>query len=198
MTTPSAYQNRINNLRNLAKKLAFSPAGAMPPMDPAMMGGAGAPPMDPSMMGGAGAPPPIDPAMMGGAPMDPTMMGGAGAPPMDPAMTSGGMPADPSMAQGDPAAMSQGPDMMELMDMVQAIGYMLTQICKKLEIPIGQQDQKDDAEAAMLNDEEKAALDAQQAEDDAQGGVLSDQAEEELAAANPGYIQDKLNQFQQA
>ena len=68
-----------------------------PPMDPAMAGGA--PPMDPAMMGGA---PPMDPAMMGGAPpMDPAMMGGA--PPMAPPM-GGAPPMDPAMMGGAPPA----------------------------------------------------------------------------------------------
>ena len=204
MTTPSAYQNRINNLRNLARKLAFSPAGAMPPMDPSMMGGAGAPPMDPAMMGGAPMDPsmaggaPMDPAMMGGAPMDPAMMGGA---PMDPSM-AGGAPMDPAMMQGDPAAMGgeqqQAPEMMELMDMVQAMGYMLTQICKKLDININPDEQKQQAEDAMLNSDDQAALDAQQADDAEQNQALSDQAQDELDQGQPGYIQDTLNQFEQA
>ena len=62
----------------------------MPPMDPAMMGGA--PPMDPAMMGGA---PPMDPAM-GGMPMDPSM---GGMPPMDPA--AGGMPPEGGPPPGE-------------------------------------------------------------------------------------------------
>ena len=76
----------------------------MPPMDPAMMGGA--PPMDPAMMGGA---PPMDPAMMGGGmppgpPMDPGMVG---APPIDPA-AAGLPPAAPP--PGDPAAGGAPPE----------------------------------------------------------------------------------------
>lgn len=71
-----------------AIKKAFVPpmskdAGAMPPMDPSMMGGAAPapagmpmgpaadgslPPMDPSMMGGEGAMPPAAPAMEGAQP----------------------------------------------------------------------------------------------------------------------------------
>ena len=82
------------------------PGGGAPPMDPAMMGGAppGGPPMDPSMMGGA---PP------GGPPMDPSMMGGA--PPMDPAMMGGAPPmgpppmGPPAAPPGDPAAAAAPP-----------------------------------------------------------------------------------------
>lgn len=194
--TPSAYSNRIKNLRNLAQKLAFSPAGAMPPMDPAMMGGMppqGAP-MDPAMMGGM--PPqgaPMDPAMMGGmppqgAPMDPAMMGGM--PPqgatMDPAMM-GGVP---------PEGGAQSPEMTQLLDMVQAMGYLLTKICKKLDISITPEDQQADAEKAMLNPDEQAELDAQQAYDNDMKGALSDQAEEEVMTDKPGYLQDTIGQFQ--
>jgi len=67
-----------------------------PPMDPAMMGGA--PPMDP-MMGGA---PPMDPMMGGAPPMGPP----PGAPPMDPMMGGappmGPPPMDPAMMGGAP------------------------------------------------------------------------------------------------
>ena len=62
-----------------AKEAQDPAAGGMPPMDPAVMGGApaGAPPMDPAAMGGM----PMDPAAMGGMPpMDP-MMGGLPPPP---------------------------------------------------------------------------------------------------------------------
>ena len=61
------------------KMFRMANGGMMPPIDPAMMAGAGAP-MPPAMMAGAGAPMP--PAMMAGAgaPMDPAMMAGAGAP----------------------------------------------------------------------------------------------------------------------
>ena len=92
----------LKNLE-LTEKEAFvpMPGGAPPaappgpPMDPAMMGGAPPMPTGPAM-GGM----PADPAMMGGAPpmpMDPAM---AGAMPMDPAM--GGMPTDPAMAGAMP------------------------------------------------------------------------------------------------
>ena len=65
-------------------KQAFVPAmpkeaGAMPPMDPAMMQGGAMPPaaapMDPSMAGGAM--PPMDPAMMPPPPPPPPAEGGA-------------------------------------------------------------------------------------------------------------------------
>lgn len=71
------FQNYIKQQKQeLLKKLAFVPAkaaaAAPAPMDPSMMGGM--PPMDPAMAGGAM--PPMDPSMMGGMPMDPSMMGG--------------------------------------------------------------------------------------------------------------------------
>jgi hypothetical protein len=84
------------------RKEAFTePGGAMPPMDPAAMGGMpqgmpadpaamGGMPMDPAMMGAVPPGMPMDPAAMGGMPMDPAMMGGMppGAPPVDPMMAN--------------------------------------------------------------------------------------------------------------
>lgn len=197
---PTEYSKRIENLRLLANKLAFSPAGAMPPMDPAMMGGQPMPPMDPAMMGGQ---PPMDPAMMAGQPpMDPAMMGGAAPmPPMDPAMA--GAPMDPAMmgAPMDPAmtgAAPSDPATMELMDMIQGIGYMLVQICKRLDIPLNKEEQEANAENAMLGDDQQALLNAEQAEQDAQDQVLSDQADAAVTENDPGYLQDTLNRFNQA
>lgn len=197
---PIEYSKRIENLRSLASKLAFSPAGAMPPMDPTMMGGqppmdpammAGQAPMDPAMMGGAV--PPMDPAMMGGQPpMDPAMM--AAQPPMDPAMMGGQPPMDPAMMGGAPS----DPTTMELMDMVQGIGYMLVQICKRLDIPLNKEEQEANAENAMLGDDQQALLNAEQAEQDAQDQVLSDQADAAVTENDPGYLQDTLNRFNQA
>ena len=61
-------------------------------------------------------PPPMDPAMAGGAPpMDPAMAGGM--PPMDPAMGGGAPPMDPAMGGGDPA----GDPMSEMMMALQEI-----------------------------------------------------------------------------
>ena len=70
-----------------------------------MMTQAQAAPMDPAMAGGM---PPVDPAMAGGAPMDPAMAGGM--PPVDPAMAGGMPPVDPAMAgmpPMDPAMLEQ-------------------------------------------------------------------------------------------
>ena len=98
--------NTFAEARALLEKRSFVPMPAgqapMPPMDPTSMDAYGSPPVDPAMMGGAPGGAPMDPAMMGGAPMDPAMMGGA---PMAPAMMGGapsGMPMDPSMMGGEP------------------------------------------------------------------------------------------------
>lgn len=104
-------------------------------------------------------------------------------PPMDPAM-AGGAPTDPAMA--------------ELMDMVQAIGFMVSKLCAKLDIPLSPEDAKQNAEEAMLQEDKQAELDAQQAADDETQAVLSPQAEESLAQAQPGYLQDTLNSFNNA
>lgn len=94
--------------RDMQKSAVVPPA---PPMDPAMMGAAGAaPPADPAAMGGA---PPMDPAMMGGAPpMDPAMAGGAPVPP-DPAAGAVPPPTAPAVpgAPAAPAAAAAPPKM---------------------------------------------------------------------------------------
>ena len=65
-------------IMNVLQKLAYVPLTpaaqeAMPPQ------GGGMPPMDPAMAGGAGAPPmPMDPSMGSGMPMPPPQQGGAG------------------------------------------------------------------------------------------------------------------------
>jgi hypothetical protein len=88
----------LNRVMGLAGKEAYAPPGAaMPPMDPAMMGG-GMPP----------APQGMPPAPQG-MPMDPMA---AGAPPGMPGMPGGGPPPDPSMVGAlppDPAAAGMGP-----------------------------------------------------------------------------------------
>jgi hypothetical protein len=128
-------------LRKLQKE------AAVPPMDPAAMGGM---PMDPAMMGGmppGGAPmppPPMDPAMAGGgAPVDPATglpidpatgmpIDPATGQPIDPAMLQammggmdpaamGGMPMDPAMAGGMPPAGPEGAPVMLAMEDLQAI-----------------------------------------------------------------------------
>lgn len=191
-------QARFQQIKNkLTSKLAFAPAGSMPPMDPAMAGGAppmdpamagGAPPMDPAMMAGGGAPmPPMDPAMAGGVPpMDPAMMGGA--PPMDPAMMGGAPPVDPASmgAMPDPAAAQDPMQMMQsLVDKVDKLTDVVQKLVKKLDgggadalVP------EKDAEAVQkLDDEHEAAEDP-----------VSDQAKEELEKPDEGqsFIQKQL------
>ena len=106
-------------------KQAFVPAmpkeaGAMPPMDPAMMQGGGMmpppAPMDPSMAGGAM---PMDPAMMGGAPADPSMM--------PPPPTDGGAAPTPP-PEGDPNA-----DLQEVMQVVSQMAEGMDKIESKQE-----------------------------------------------------------------
>jgi hypothetical protein len=111
----SSFNHKL--LQEVLQKVAYvppgPPAGAAPPMDPAMMAGGGAPmpPMDPAMMGGGAPMPPMDPSMMGGAPpMDPAMMGGM--PPMDPSMMGGAPPPmDPSMVGMFPPEGGEAPPM---------------------------------------------------------------------------------------
>lgn len=110
-----SLKDLILEAKNIKK--AFVPAmpkeaGAMPPMDPSMMGGApagGMPPMDPSMMGGApaGGMPPMDPGMMPPPP-----------PPADPSM-SGGMP------EGAPVPPPEGGDSSaDLQELMQVVSQM--------------------------------------------------------------------------
>jgi len=105
---PALFKLAMESLTQSLEKSSFVPmnpgmptAPTQPPLDPAAAAGA-APPMDPAMMGGAGGAPPMDPAMM-----DPAMMGGAGgATPMDPAMMGGaGGQMDPAMLEGLAAQM---------------------------------------------------------------------------------------------
>ena len=108
-------------------KQAFVPAmpkeaGAMPPMDPAMMQGGGMPPAAP-----------MDPSMMGGAPMDPSMAGGA-MPPMDPAM----MPPPPPPAEGGaapvpPSEQDPNADLQEVMQVVSQMAEGMDKIESKQE-----------------------------------------------------------------
>ena len=180
---------KLNNLKKklngaLSKKVAFAPTGSMPPPDPAMMGGA---PMDPAMAGGA---PPMDPAAMGGAPMDPAMMGGdpaaMGGAPMDPAMAGGMPPMDPA-AMGAPPAdpMSMGAmppqeaDPMQMLtdlnDKVDALGKVLTKICRKFDISL---EGDDNGAESLLNSEDAAAVEDVQDEQAQQADPLSGEAAE--------------------
>ncbi len=94
-------------------KAAFQ---AMPPMPQP----GGAPPMDPAMMGGAPPPP-------GGAPpMDPAAMGGA-PPPMDPAAAGGAPPPPPP---DDFAQIVEGMDAMS--QQIQQLGQQQEQIMQAL------------------------------------------------------------------
>jgi len=183
----------------LSSKTAFAPTGSMPPPDPAMMGGA---PMDPAMAGGA---PPMDPAMMGGgAPMDPAMMGGdpaaMGGAPMDPA--AGGMPPMDPTAMGappaDPMSMGamppQGADPMQMLtdlnDKVDALGKVLTKICRKFDISL---EGDDNGAESLLNSEDQAAVEDVQDEQAQQADPLSGEAAE--AVEDPqeqNYVQQQL------
>lgn len=196
---------KLNNLKKklngaLSKKVAFAPTGSMPPPDPAMMGGGA--PMDPAAMGGA---PPMDPAMMGGgAPMDPAMMGGdpaAMGAPMDPAMAGGMPPMDPA-AMGappvDPSSMGAMPpqeaDPMQMLtdlnDKVDALGKVLTKICRKFDISL---EGDDNGAESLLNSEDAAAVEDVQDEQAQQADPLSGEAAE--AVEDPkeqNYVQQQL------
>ena len=103
-------------LTDQAMAAQCAPAGA-PPMDPAMMGGAPVPPPPGTM-------PPVDPNT--GMPMDPAMMGApAGAPPMMPPVDPNtGMPMDPAMMGAPaPAAPVATGDM--AIDMLLQMGAMI-------------------------------------------------------------------------
>ena len=199
--TPQQHQARIQSLKTKLqglRKEAFAPPGTPPPPDPLMaaMGGA---PVDPSMMGGAPMPPaggaPVDPAMMaamGGAPVDPSMMGGA-APAMDPAM-------DPAMAAalaGAPAAPAAGAPavdpMADVMERVDAIGYMVMKLCEALNVPL---DQAGDATAAAgaIAPEAAPAIEGEQQDQEAAANPLSGQAQDVLSGEG-GYIGDQVNKL---
>lgn len=197
---------KLNNIKKklaaaMSSKVAFAPTGSMPPPDPAMMGGGA--PMDPAMAGGA---PPMDPAMMGGgAPMDPAMMGGdpaaMGGAPMDPAMAGGMPPMDPA-AMGappvDPSAMGAMPpqeaDPMQMLtdlnDKVDALGKVLTKICRKFDISL---EGDDNGAESLLNSEDAAAVEDVQDEQAQQADPLSGEAAE--AVEDPqeqNYVQQQL------
>lgn len=229
--TPAEYTKRLNALREkigAASKVAFAPPGAMPMPDPAMGGGmpmdpamaGGAPPMDPTMMGGA---PPVDPAMAGGMPMDPSMMGApvdpamaGGAPPMDPAMAGGGMPMDPTMMGGVPPmdpAMGGGPaaaggvpedPIMQLTDMVNALGFMVGRIVKYFDIPLDDEKKDSDnseanfqeAENAFIPEEEQGELDQVSEQLNEQADPLTPAAEEVTEEPSKSdFIKKQLAQF---
>ena len=183
----------------LSSKTAFAPTGSMPPPDPSMMAAIGAP-ADPAAMGGA----PMDPAMAGGAPpMDPAMMGGdpaMGGAPMDPA--AGGMPpVDPAIMGAppvDPTAMGamppQGADPMQMLtdlnDKVDALGKVLTKICRKFNISL---EGDDNGAESLLNSEDQAAVEDVQDEQAQQADPLSGEAAEAIQDPNEmNYVQQQL------
>ena len=181
--TPAEYTKRLNALREkigAASKVAFAPPGAMPMPDPAIMMGA---PVDPAMAGGA---PPMDPAMMGGGmPMDQAMMGGV--PPMDPAM--GGAPEDP---------------IMQLTDMVNALGFMVGRIVKYFDIPLDDEKKDSDnseanfqeAENAFIPEEEQGELDQVSEQLNEQADPLTPAAEEVTEEPSKSdFIKKQLAQF---
>ena len=185
-----AAEQRLN-ARHASVKVAFAPQGSMPPMDPAMAGGApmdpaamgGAmPPADPSMMGGGA---PMDPAMAGGAPpMDPAAMGGA-MPPMDPA-AMGGMPADPSMmggAEPTPPGLQQDPMQVltDLNDKIDAIGDLIMKVCRHLNVSLAEDE---NGAESLVNDEELDKLGDLKAEDESIDEPLSDQAQEAVGGGD--------------
>lgn len=187
-----AAEQRLNS-RRMAGKVAFAPQGSMPPIDPAMAGGA---PMDPAAMGGA---PPMDPAMMGGgAPMDPAMAGGA--PPMDPAAMGGMPPVDPAMMGGAPMDPSMGgqptppglqPDPMQMIadlnDKIDALGDMVTKLCRHFNVSMADDDT---GAESLVNDEELDKLGDLKAEDENIDEPLSDQAQEAVGGGN--FIEEQL------
>lgn len=181
---PSELEARIEAaMKRLSSKVAFAPQGSMPapdptmggavpPMDPAAMGGAPMPPMDPAAMGGA---PPMDPAAMGGMPpADPAAMGGM--PPMDPA-AMGGAPAEPTPpglqpAGGDPMQM-----LSDVNDKIDALGDLVLKLCRHFNVSLAE----DEGGAEQLvNDEELDTMEAAKAEDAAAQEPLSDQAQEAI------------------
>ena len=195
--TPQQHQARIQSLKTKLqglRKEAFAPPGTPPPPDP-MMAAMGGAPVDPAMMGGAPMPPaggaPMDPAMMaamGGMPMDPSMMGGA-APAMDPAMAAAlaGAPAAP--AAGAPAV----DPMADVMERVDAIGYMVMKLCEALNVPL---DQAGDATAAAgaIAPEAAPAIEGEQQDQEAAANPLSGQAQDVLSGEG-GYIGDQVNKL---
>lgn len=171
------HLERINALRaKLASKTAFAPPP--PPMDPAMMGGQPPmPTMDPTM----------DPAaMMGGQPpmppMDQTTMGGQ--PPVD--MASLQAMADQLGITG--AGAQQDND--GINEKLDAIGYLLMEIAKGLNLGIGGeagQPPPIDEEAAVPPEGGPVI------EDPAAEQVLTDQAQAAIdpAAQMPADTQDE-------
>jgi hypothetical protein len=167
-----SFGNKLEMLKaKMAGKVAFAPTGSMPPMDPAMMGGAPAPaPMDPAMAGGA---PPMDPAMAGGAPM----------PPPGPDPASMGVMPDPS--QQDPMQM-----MMDLTKKVDTLTEVVQKLVKKLDEGVGH---STDA-SALVPEKDAAAVDDLEKEHEQMEDPVSDQAKEELEKPDQGqsFIQKQL------
>lgn len=204
MPQPS-FSDRLERLKaKMAGKVAFAPTGSMPPMDPAMMGGAPAPaPMDPAMAGGA---PPMDPAAMGGAPMpaDPAAMAGG----MDPAMMGGAPPMDPAMAAPpppDPASMGVMPDpsqqdpmqmMMDLTKKVDTLTEVVQKLVKKLDEGVGHSSNA----SSLVPKEDAAAVSDLEKEHEKMEDPVSDQAKEELEKPDEGqsFIQKQLMGLQGA
>lgn len=164
--TPQQHQARIQSLKTKLqglRKEAFAPPGTPPPPDPMM-------------------------AAMGGMPMDPSMAGGA-APAMDPAMAAAlaGAPAAP--AAGAPAVDPMA-DVMERMD---AIGYMVLKLCEALNVPL---DPAGDATAAAgaIAPEAAPAIEGEQQDQEAAANPLSGQAQDVLSGEG-GYIGDQVNKL---
>jgi len=132
-------------------------------------------------------------AAMGGMPMDPSMAGGA-APAMDPAM-------DPAMAAalaGAPAAPAAGAPavdpMADVMERVDAIGYMVLKLCEALNVPLDQAGGDAAAAAGAIAPEAAPAIEGEQQDQEAAANPLSGQAQDVLSGEG-GYISDQVNKL---